>query len=105
MQKKNCTILFISLLSFCIYSQSYKDDTLVIRAILDANGLSNESVSSVTDSSDGRVTTLNLDKKNISILSGDIGKLNKLTFLTLNFNSLTSIPSEIGNLVDLTVLL
>jgi len=46
-----------------IYSQTYIDDTLTIRAILDTNGINEISALDVSDSSEGRVTSLNWDRK------------------------------------------
>jgi Leucine-rich repeat (LRR) protein len=80
-------------------------DSLAVRAILDANGLDTVKVGSVCSNTLGRITSLGLDKKGITLLPPQIGLLTKLTGLSLNGNHLTTLPKEISNCTDLQFLL
>ena len=50
------------------------------------------------------VTTLLLERNNLTSIPSDIGKLRNLTILRLDHNKLTSIPPDIGQLGNLTQL-
>ena len=50
---------------------------------------------------EGFIIELYLDKQNLSVLPPEIGKLAKLTYLTLHENQLIEIPKEIENLTNL----
>ncbi len=111
MQKRIFLILPVIILFFLsinTFSQTYSDDSLAVRAILDSNGLYDISVDSVTDSSGGRIVVLDLDNQfdqfNITSLPPEIGNLTNLEKLNLWDNFLTSLPQEIGNLTNLRVL-
>jgi len=54
--------------------------------------------------SSGRVTTLNLNKNDLNVLSPDIAKLTELENLNLSNNQLTSLPSELFSLKKLKYL-
>jgi hypothetical protein len=70
-------------------------DSVSVAAILRANNL-NLTVDAVsTSSASGRIVALNLDSLNISVLPGDIGKMDSLKTIDLNGNRLTSLPREI----------
>ena len=85
--RNGAALIIFTLLSFCIFSQTYVDDTLAIRAILDANGLNDIPVSEVSDTTEGRVVLLDLEDRNLSVLPAGIGKLDTLLYLFLNQNS------------------
>jgi len=121
-------ILLLFTVSFSQPCQDYACDSMVVRAILDSNGLDSVSVNSVSEiDTVGRIDTLRLDNLQLSILPAkiaslanlkwldlssnqlatlpvQIGTLTSLTFLLLDENTLTGLPSEIENLKDLTVL-
>jgi len=97
-------LIFLLIFSFKIFSQTYSDDSLAVRSILDANGLYTLSVENVSDSSGGRIVELSLIKKNINIIPSEIGNLTALKILNLCNNYLTVLPPEIGNLNELTEL-
>lgn len=96
--------IFFTIITFAD-SQTYKDDSLAVREILDSNGLSNVPVYSVSDSSNGRITALNLRNKNLSRLVPAVGRLTQLKSLELSQNSITYLPPEIGNCENLLSLI
>ena len=67
--------LFLSFHASNTLPQDYVQDTLAVRAILDANGLDTLPVKSVSDSSGGRIVKLNFFKKKITTLPLDIGNV------------------------------
>jgi hypothetical protein len=75
-------------------------DSLAVRSILDANGLTDVAVDSVvqTDSGSGRVTGLLLKGRNIKTVSKDIGSLSALKTLDLRNNRIGSLPEYMGYL-------
>ncbi len=71
------------------------------------NWLSDESLGDwhgVTTDGEGRVTTLDLARNNLTgTIPAELGSLSNLTELSLVYNSLTgAIPTELGNLTNLT---
>lgn len=98
-------IIALSFFLFNAFSQTYRDDTIAVRAILDSNRLFEIPVDSVADSGNGRITELNLQCKGLNTLSPEIGRLNALKKLVLYENDLKVIPPEIGNLITLTILI
>ncbi len=89
--------LFLITITFC-FSQSYKEDSIAVQAILDANGLSDFTVDSVSGTNlSGRIDSLGLNSKNLTTLPDQIGNLTELLYLKLNDNNLTSIPTAIQN--------
>jgi Leucine-rich repeat (LRR) protein len=99
MKKALCTgSILICLIVINGFSQSYKEDSLAVQAILDANGLSSIPVDSVSGTGLGnRIDSLGLDSLNITILPDQIGNLTALLYLKLSYNKLSSIPSTIQN--------
>ena len=80
-------------------------DTVVVRTILDTNGLTYIPVSHVVRfGKEGRVVECNLTHQNVSILPGIVGKL-RLRALRLNENFLDSLPDEIGRMQSLVHLI
>jgi len=91
-------------LTLTVFSQTWKDDSLVIRQILDTNGLNTTTVESVVGYKDssGRVTYLWFkDIPNFHIIPASISKLNRLGELTFETTGLTKLPKEIGDIKSL----
>jgi len=104
MRKMNYLLsLFILLLFLTVpsFSQNYTLDSLAVRTILDTNGLNSTTVSSVTDSSEGRITALRLGLKGLTCLPGEIQFLDHLITLSLEVNAIDSLPPHIGGLTKL----
>ena len=86
----------------------HSNDSLAVRAILDANNLQTVAVAGVvsyldkTDTS--RIGELNLQGKNITVIPKDIGQLTGLKALRLDSNSIASLPPEIENCSSLRFL-
>jgi len=78
-------------------------DTLVIRSILDSNGLTNISVSKVASFRDGRVFQLDFSRLGLTKILPQIGQL-RITHLYLDSNSLESLPNELGSIASLVTL-
>ncbi len=85
---------------------TYTDDSLVVRAILDKNGLEAVAVDSVAviDTIENRIGELILSNRNISVIPPQISNLNYLKKLNLEFNNLKIIPDELGGLKNLNFL-
>jgi hypothetical protein len=76
-------------------------DTVVVRRILDTNGLVTTPVSEVVSIGKyGRVFDLKLTNRSISILPPTVGEL-RLRKLLLGSNALDSLPDEIGRILSL----
>lgn len=104
MQKNSLILqifLVLSIFSLHTFSQTYEDDSLAVRAILDSNGLNDIPVNSVADSSGGRIVILHLDSNSLTAIPSEIGNLTSLQYLYLFDNSLSSLPAEIENLTYL----
>ncbi len=82
---------------------NFWQDTLIVRAILDSNGLANVPVSKVSSLRDGRIFQLDLSHRGLKRLPQQIGQL-RITHLYLDSNSLESLPSEIGSIASLVTL-
>jgi len=87
--------------------KDYSCDYLVVRGILDRNGLKEISVKSVTQTDmSGRINWLKLIgtslPKKLTVLPASIGRLTALKGLYLRNNEITFLPPEIGNLVNIT---
>jgi hypothetical protein len=78
-------------------------DSMVVRTILDANGV-DQTVYNATQRV-GRVTRLFLRGLGLTSLPAAIGRLDSLQYLDLGENRLTDLPPEIGELRALTGLL
>ena len=78
-------------------------DSLAVMAILDSNGLDTITVSSLigTDTN-GRIDTLYIGAKGLTVIPPDIGKLANLRILHAGGNFISSLPKEIGLLTNLT---
>jgi len=100
---KFITCLFLIFLFSEICSQTYIQDTLAVRAILDSNHLYDISVSSVsnTDKATCRIIQIVIKNLGITKIPQEIGKLSKLKSLRLNTNKIVTLPSEIGDLKNL----
>ena len=99
-------IALLALLAAPLWAQvlpcsTYSCDSLAVRAILDANGLSSTSVDSISSESGNRMYLLDLSRKNLQTLPPDIGKVNRLRHLYLNSNELIALPKEIKNLTSI----
>jgi Leucine-rich repeat (LRR) protein len=87
-------------------------DTLVLRAMLDSNGLSNVSAGStaiVTTTLDPatnfhRIRELNLSGRGIHMVPASIGAFNFLYILKLDTNNITVLPPEIGRCTSLVAI-
>lgn len=112
-------ILFVSILAVCFgaFSQDfntssgivYADEILIVRAILDSNGLQEIAASEVCTEENNRLTAINLTNKKvgtngISRLPPEIGKLTALRELRLANNSLKTLPDELANCTKLKFL-
>ncbi len=119
--------LLVMIMFLPVFSQSWKDDSLAVRQILDTNGLENVKVDEVVIQKDsaGRakwvviaklqsfdflpasikkldhLTTLNISNTNLTKIPPEIGDLKSITVLGLYYNKITSLPSEIGNLEEI----
>jgi hypothetical protein len=107
----------------------YACDSLVVAAVLNANGLTATSVRSVVNrsSQSGRVNeldledyalhtlppiigalselvSLNLDKNNLRVIPATLGACSLLTSLQVEYNQLEALPEELGMLTNLTYL-
>ena len=78
-------------------------DSVAVRSILDANGLTAVPVESVatTDTTTGRVISLDLSHRSIFTVTKEIGSLSRLVMLDLCNNRLASLPEQIGYLQSL----
>ena len=98
--------LFPLLLAAALWPQTYTDDSLAVRALLDTNGLDSISVDSVADSSRGRITTLRLaaggSRQNIplplTVLPASLAGLDQLDTLDLSHNEISELPAAVTSL-------
>lgn len=89
--------------TFRLGANAWKD-TLIVRKLLDSNGLSNIPLSQVIQlNRDNRIVGLDLDSLGLRFLSPEISTL-RLRHLSLNVNLLDSLPSAIGQIRTLEVL-
>jgi Leucine-rich repeat (LRR) protein len=94
-------LIIFTLLLTSITAQSYKDDSLVVVEILRANGLNSLDVSDVSLTTNGRITTLHLDNKGVSILPDCIGELDALEYLYCLDNAVYELPASFSRLQKL----
>ncbi len=80
-------------------------DTLVVRGILDTNGLVSVPASEVIDTSHERVAALNLAHRGLTLLPAEVGELDRLRTLDLHDNHLTDLPLSLLLLDSLTTVL
>jgi hypothetical protein len=96
--------LFASLIFLCLIAGAkvsaldYRTDTVAVRELLDSNGLASISVSSVSDSVQGRIVKLILYGKSLHVIPSSIGNLSELDTFNLNDNELTNLPLSIVSL-------
>jgi hypothetical protein len=83
---------------------TYSADSLIVRAILDLNGLNLIRVDSVADSSAGRIVSLNLAYRGLRVLPDSLGRMDALTSLYLHGNRLSALPDSIVKLMRLATL-
>ncbi len=98
-------ILIFSVLP--VFSQTWKDDSLVVRQILDTNGLDTVPVDSVVTRKDstGRAKWLTITKWPLfHVLPASINQLDNLSRINISYTNLAVIPSETGNLTLLLIL-
>ena len=95
---------FILITAFSAAAQTYTDDSLIVREILDMNGLDTVDVDAVTSKISDRLYGLYLDRTGISILPESLGELDSLQNLQIQDNKLTALPQSIGNCTRLRYL-
>ncbi len=93
--------IIINLCIVFLFSQTFRDDSLAVRAILDSNNLYYIYVKEISGIVDGRINSIGFPEKKTYVLTAEIGKLDKLETLGIHDNTLTSLPDEIGDLVSL----
>jgi len=98
-------VLILGLMVWGGYSQvtpceDFACDSLVLRTILDVNGLESIPVDSVSlvSPGNGRIFSINLSNLGLVILPPEIGKFDSLYQLNLNDNHLSDLPTEITNI-------
>ena len=100
--KTHNLLLLVIIFNCYLYAQTYTDDSIAVRAILDSNNITTYSVSDVSDVDGGRIVKLNLNFKITKMLPADIGKLTALVLLGISNNAeLSSLPNELENLKSL----
>lgn len=87
----------------------FPDEILIVRAILDSNGITDVNASEIAVEENNRMVSLNLTNRRVGTdglkkLPGDIGKLTALRELRLANNSLSNLPDEMANLTSLIFL-
>lgn len=98
------SMLLVLITAAMVSAGDYASDTAIVRSILDSNGLDTVAVTLVTDSSQGRVTILNLSRLGIDTLTNAVKGLSGLKKLTISNNSLTTLPDSLVNLTLLSLL-
>ena len=106
MYVKNYYIPLLTVIMFLsVFSQSWEDDSLIVRQILDTNGLDTVSVDVVAKKSNGRINMLYFyNMPAFHILPITIGELNTLIDLKICKTGLEKVPHEIGNLKVLRII-
>jgi Leucine-rich repeat (LRR) protein len=87
----------------------FADEILIVRAILDSNGLQNLATTDICTQENNRLVAINLTNKTpgstgISKIPAEIGKLTALRELHLANNSLKTLPDELANCTSLKFL-
>lgn len=78
-------------------------DTAIVRAMLDTNGLDTVPVAAVVTFKNGRVDDMDLTGRGITIIPSNINKL-RLKHLRLGENKITYVPDEVGFINTLVAL-
>lgn len=93
---------------YAVYDYS---DTVALRAILDANSLTNISAGSpsilvmmLDPNNNHRIEELNLVNKGISVIPAQIGALTAMDILRLDSNAISVLPAEIARCTSLVLL-
>ncbi len=82
---------------------SFECDSIAVRSILDANGLTDvllETVATI-DTAAGRIISLDLSHQSIASVTKEIGSLSRLLTLDLRGNRIQTLPGQIGYLSEL----
>ena len=98
--------LLIVLITLPTFSQTWEDDSLIVRQILDTNGLDSVPVDSVVTRKDinGRALYFIITKyPSFHILPASIKQLDRLMQIRIADSYLTTIPPEIGDLKFLRI--
>lgn len=103
---KKSTALLLLVCTFFLFTQTYSDDTEVVKSILRTNNDLNWKIDNIAKTVNGRIVSLNLNNQDIgnegiTTLGPEIGQLTELTKLTINDNDLTALPAAIFNLTKL----
>ncbi len=104
LEVKNSFLRIFTLLlaiHICSFAQNYQNDSLAVKAILNAIGKNNVAVENVSTVHNGRIDTLRLAKLQITALPSDLANLTGLQSLNLDSNFLTTIPAGIFHLTAL----
>jgi len=97
--------LFLILMFFTVFSQSWKEDSLVVRQILDTNGLDTVKVDDIAKKYNERINTLYFyNMPTFNILPVIIGELKTLTTLKICLTGVVKVPREIENLKLIRIL-
>lgn len=93
----------IKMLSNNPVSDSWECDTLIVRALLDSNGLySNSATWYITiQDTNGRIYQLDMEEPLLYTVPSIIAGLHTMRDLEIQYSSVASIPERIGELVDL----
>ncbi len=103
--KKFCLPLLVMFLFLTVFSQTWEDDSLIVRQILDTNGLDTVLVDNIAKKKNGRINTLYFyNMPAFHILPVTIGELNTLTDLKICKTGIVTVPHEIGNFKLLRIL-
>jgi leucine-rich repeat protein SHOC2 len=100
--------LIIATVVFSISARSYVDDSLVVRKLLDTNGLTQVAVAAVSNPAgmgpNIRINEIKSYDSNIKVIPANIGHLDQLYSLKLSRNRIAAIPDEIARCTLLTEL-
>ena len=92
---KFCSFIIVYFLTLSVSSAYQSLDQKIVRSILDRYGLKHVNVEEVSESFNGRITSLNLAHYKLNKIAKRISRLKHLTELELGDNKITSIPKEI----------
>lgn len=92
---KKISLLLIYSIIAVPFSENYTQDSLVVRAILDANGLDSISVEEATLQQNNRIYCLGLSGPDVDTILPIIGKLSALKTFGISHSSVKSLPEEI----------
>ncbi len=82
--------------------QTYSDDSLIVKAILDSNGLDTVPVEHASQARDGRIVVLSLRQDfQAKVLPECVGQMTALEVIHATYNKLRFLPTSIGDLHNL----